>query len=234
MEVVGAVDGHPLVGEALADRGVPLVEGVDVERVGAAVVIEVEPVHVLDERALLRDDVLQFLAEHVGVEQVGDPDPAPARLVLVGRTDAAAGRADRVAGVVVGLDLLLDAVEHAVIRHDDVRAAGDADVRVEPPLAQVVDLREQRLGVDDAAVSQDSDGPADRAARNQRELVLRAAFDDGVAGVVAALITDYDVRVPSPSVDERALALVAELGADDGECHTTCRFPAGGKTDYGL
>jgi len=54
-----------------------------------------------------------------------------------------------------------------------------------------------------------------------------------VAGVVAALITDYDVRVPPPPVDERALPLVSQLGADDGECHTTRWFRARGKTDYG-
>ena len=82
--------------------------------------------------------------------------------------------------------------------------------------AQVVELVGQHLRVDHDAV-------ADRAqlarvedpGRDQVELPLHAVADDRVAGVVAALEADHEVRVLGEQVDDLALALVAPLGADD-------------------
>ncbi len=97
--------------------------------------------------------------------------------------------------------------------------AGDADVRVEPSLPESVDLREERPWVDHAAVAEDPGLSTDGAARDERELVLHPVAHDRVSGVVAALEPHDHVRRPAPAVDERALALVAELGADDGDRH---------------
>ena len=41
------------------------------------------------------------------------------------------------------------------------------------------------------------------------------AVDDGVAGVVAALVAGHDVEPLRQQVDDLALPLVAPLGADD-------------------
>ena len=85
------------------------------------------------------------------------------------------------------------------------------------PLARrLVELAGQDLRVDHHAV-------ADRAqlagvedpGRDQVELPLLAVADDRVAGVVAALEADHEVRVLGEQVDDLALALVAPLGAHD-------------------
>jgi len=104
-----------------------------------------------------------------------------------------------------------------VVGQNDVCALRDADVGVEPPLAEAVELLEQRPGVDDTAVPEDADRVPDGAAGNERELVLLSFVDDGVARVVAALVPGDDVGRLAKEVDDAALALVSELGTDD--CH---------------
>jgi len=231
VEEDAGIDGHPLLAEALADRCVGLVERVDVERLRVVVGPGFEPEHVLDEGPFLRDDVLQPIAEGRRVEQVADPDPATAGLVLVGRADAAAGRPGR--EIRVGLGLLLDAVEQAVVGEDDVCPFGDPDVGVEPALAEPVDLLEQRHRVHDAAVPEDPHLPPDGPGGDQRELVLLALVDHGVAGVVPALVPDDDVGGLAEDVDDAALALVAQLGADDGYGHTARGFRGFSQTRFG-
>ncbi len=216
-EVVARDDGHPLLGDPLAVAAVLLVERVDVERLAG-----LDAEDVLGERPLLGDDVLEAVAEHLGVEQVADPDAPPAGLVLVGRADAPAGRAG--VEVALALGLLLDAVEHAVVGQDDVGALGDAHVGVEPALAKGVEFVEQRPGVDDAPVPEDAGLPADRPAGDERQLELVAVDHHSVARVVPALVPGDDVRVVGVQVDDAPLALVAELRADDGDGHAGCGF----------
>lgn len=112
VDVVGeegpGVDGHVLLGEALAETRILVVERVDIERLA-----RLDAENLLGERALLRDDVFEAFAQHVGVEQVADPDAAPASLVLVGRADAATGGGD--VEVALAFDVLLNAVENAMI-----------------------------------------------------------------------------------------------------------------------
>ena len=104
-----------------------------------------------------------------------------------------------------------------MVRHDQVRVGADAQAREVDALgAQVVELAGQHLRVDHDAV-------ADRAqlarvedpGRDQVELPLHAVADDRVAGVVAALEADHEVRVLGEQVGDLALALVAPLGAHD-------------------
>ncbi len=90
-------------------------------------------------------------------------------------------------------------------RKNDVCSFGDANVRVEAPFLERVYLVEQRSRIDDAPVAEYADLAADGSARNQRELVLLALVDDGVAGVVAALIARDDVYVVAVQVDDAAL-----------------------------
>ena len=87
-------------------------------------------------------------------------------------------------------------VEQHVVRHDQVRVGADPQAREVDALgAQAVELAGQHLRVDHDAV-------ADRAQlarvedprRDQVELPLHAVADDGVAGVVAALEADDEVR----------------------------------------
>ncbi len=62
---------------------------------------------------MLQREVVQFKqlvqtgAEMHGIDQVGNPQPAPGGTVFVGRTDAAPGRADR-AGAAPALARLIE------------------------------------------------------------------------------------------------------------------------------
>jgi hypothetical protein len=99
-----------------------------------------------------------------------------------------------------------------------VGAAGDPDppVGVQVLLDQPVQLTQQHLGVDHHT------GPDDRGdvrvedpAGDQVQLEDAVTDDDGVAGVVAALVADHQVGGVGEQVGRLALALVAPLGADD-------------------
>src|SRR5262245_59268096 len=86
--------------------------------------------------------------------------------------------------------------------------------------AQPVDLVEQRLRRDHHAVADDAGlaGMGD-ARRDQVEhefmIDSAASNDDGMAGVVAALIASDDVEMGSERIDDLALAFVSPLRADD-------------------
>ena len=105
-------------------------------------------------------------------------------------------------------------------RQDQRRVLGDHQVRrapiATPCAAQLVDLGDQRPGVEHHAVADDAElaRPHD-ARRQQRQLVDRAVDDQRVPGVVPALEARDHVGALGQPVDDLALALVAPLGADD-------------------
>src|SRR3990167_2541451 len=51
-----------------------------------------------------------------------------------------------------------------------------------------------------------------------------AGFDNGVAGVVAALVADHVVDIPGQNVDNFAFTLVTPLSADDNFDHSLMSF----------
>ena len=116
-----------------------------------------------------------------------------------------------------------------------IRAAFSAMRRVSVPIAtpwraQALDLLEQRPGIDhDAVADQRELALADHARRQQRQLVGGAVDDQRVAGIVAALEADHDVGALAEPVDDLALALVAPLGADDGDVAHGSRAPLPGR-----
>src|SRR5262245_16874959 len=86
--------------------------------------------------------------------------------------------------------------------------------------AQAVDLVEQRMRRDHHAVADDAGlarmGDARRDQVEHEFMVdSAAANDDGMAGVVAALITGDDVEMWREQIDDLALAFVSPLRADD-------------------
>ena len=227
-DVPAAVDHVP--GQPRGVRDV-LLDPVPVREVvlGHGLEVELRRLRVGAEREALRlHRGHDLLLEDLLVEQVLHPDPQPRRLVGVRRADAAPGRPDlelaelRLPGV----------VEEHVVGHDQVRVGADAQARQVDALGpQAVELVRQDLGIDHHAV-------ADRAAlarvedprRDQVELPHDAVADDRVAGVVAALEADHEIRVLCDEVGDLALALVAPLGADDHDPgHIACslRGPPG-------
>ena len=86
----------------------------------------------------------------------------------------------------------------------DVDAAGD----------QPVELLDQHLGVDHAAVPEQAQrARVEDAARDEPELVRLVADHERVAGVVPALVAGDHVGALGEEVDDLALALVAPLRA---------------------
>ena len=84
--------------------------------------------------------------------------------------------------------------------------------------AQLLDLVEQRLGIDDHPVAEDAElvGMED-AGRDQPQREMFVAELDRVAGVVPALVAGHDVEGFAEKIDDLAFPFVAPLGADDGE-----------------
>ena len=84
-----------------------------------------------------------------------------------------------------------------------------------------VDLVEQRRQVDHHAVADHRhDVVVQHAARHELQRVPLVADDDGVPGVVAALVAHHVGVLLGEQVDDLGLALVTPLGADDdGDGH---------------
>ena len=89
--------------------------------------------------------------------------------------------------------------------------------RLSMPLdVEHVELVEQHRRVHDDAVADDRHDPrVQDTARHQLQLEHLAVHDEGVAGVVPALITDAQRSFLGEIVGEPTLALVAPLGPDN-------------------
>jgi hypothetical protein len=86
------------------------------------------------------------------------------------------------------------------------------------PRFQAVDLVAERPRIDHHAIADHRELALAHDARGkQRQLVGGAVDHQRMAGIVAALETDDDVRAFGEPIDNLAFALVAPLGAD----HTT-------------
>ena len=169
-------------------------------------------VHALEPEILLREGDLDLLAEDLRVEDVLDANAEPHRLVGVAGADPALRRADRK----LAEPPLARLVDREVPRHDQVGVARYVDLvgRVAAAL-ELVELGDQHLRVDDAAVADHARLAADDPARQRADLVRLVADDDRVAGVRAALVAADDVGVLGEQVDDLALPLVAPLRPDD-------------------
>ena len=78
------------------------------------------------------------------------------------------------------------------------------------------DMAEKMLKVDDDAGAEYVHGVVAQYARRQQvENELALVVNDGVTGVVAALIADNDVVLFREQIDHTALALVAPVGSHD-------------------
>ena len=157
----------------------------------------------------------QARLEELGIHQVHDPDPPSGHLVHVGRTDPARGRPEPRLPPLA----LLELIDQHVVWHDEVRAVADEQAaRGDSRRFELIELADKRRRIDHHAV-------AEQVARrrvedprgDQVQLEVAMPIDDGVAGVVAALVAHDEVGVRGEIVDDAALALVTPLGADDGD-----------------
>ena len=175
---------------------------------------------ILDHPVARAHVLAHFVGQRLGIDEVADPNAPAADLVLVGRTNATRGRAN----LAFAAARLAQHVELAVVRQDQVRLVADqqpvADVDAE--LRQLLDLLEQRLGIDHHAVADHAlDAVMQDARGNQVQDELLAIHVHGMAGVVSALIPRHQRKVWRHQVDDLALTFVAELRAQDHDVHVS-------------
>jgi hypothetical protein len=147
----------------------------------------------------------------VRIHQVGHAHTATGDLVLVRRTDAAAGGAD---GLAAGGDLAR-LIDGDVVRHDQRRSRADLEARAHFDAVglELGDFLDQCLGRQHHAVADQAQRiVAQDAGGDQVQHGLLALDHQRVAGVVAALETGHGTDPLGQQVDDLALAFVAPLG----------------------
>ncbi len=118
----------------------------------------------------MQQQLVKLVGQGLRLGQIGDPDGPARDLVLVGRPDAASGGAD----LAIAARRLARPVERRMHRQDQRRVLGDPQrVRrhVDTLCPYLLDLGQQRLGIDDHAVADDADLAAHQARGQQRQLV---------------------------------------------------------------
>ena len=145
--------------------------------------------------------------------------------VAIDRRNAALGGAVAVAAQ----SLLLQRVLHRMEGQHHDGAVGDLEVvgrDLYPGGAHAIHLAADVLEIDHSARAQQVDLFRAEDARGQQvQLELAIFVDDGMAGVVAALIADDHVVALGEVIDHAALALVAPVDADNGAmCHMLHSF----------
>ena len=161
------------------------------------------------------DDAGHLALYRIHVEQLAHTEHLLHEAVGVYGSDAASCRAE----LSVAEAVLLEAVEHLVIGHADNRAVaylevigGNGDARI----AELLDLAEKVLYVDDHAGSEHVDGVvAEDAGGKEVKYELSLLVNYGMTRIVSALIADYDVIIAAEQVNHSALALVAPVDSGD-------------------
>ncbi len=155
----------------------------------------------------------------LAIEQVGHAQTTAVDLVGVGRTDATLGGTD----LTLAQCRFAGGIEFLVKREYDVGAVGDNKLvgpDADTLLLDAGNLGDQTYRIDDNAVADDVDlfVPQDAGGQQVKD-VFGALGDDGVAGVVATLSADYDVRAFGQIIDDLALAFIPPLEAGDDGVH---------------
>ena len=193
----------------LAKLQILVVDGVEVARLHA---------ESLKLQILLSQSILQALCEVLLVEQIADADTYTAIFIGICRADALLCSAN----LTTALQRLVCAIEHRVIGHNAGRTVRYKELVVgDARLMQAVELLEQRYGVDNHTVGHnvyDMGVEDTRRDRLQRELL--AIENDGMTGIVTALVAYYNIGTTSIKVGDFALALVAPLSAYNNQSIT--------------
>ncbi len=183
--------------------------------VDAAAVVDLD-----EDLVLLVKSTLDLLAQDRRIEEVLHADAETRDLVAVGRPDAATGRADlRLAEKALG-----DLVEDDVVRRDEVRTCTDHETGgVDALLVEAAHLLEEDGRIDHDPVADDRDDARRQdPAGQQVQGELAVTDDDGVAGVVAALVANDVVDTTAEKIGRLSLAFVTPLGTDEHDCgHVT-------------
>ena len=169
----------------------------------------------LQEESGLAGERLETRAQRRGAVELRNPDRAASRNGLVRGSDAAQRRPD----LRIARRGLARGVEQAVIGEDHGRAIGDEQVLADLDArgAHRVDLRQQRVEIEDDPAADDGRAAPDDPGRQQVEREVPVAELDGVTGVVTAVIAGDHVESVGEQVDDLSLTLVAPLPAQNGQ-----------------
>ncbi len=161
----------------------------------------------------------QLDREALRVEQVSNAQAATRNLVLVSRANATPRRAD----LAFRARSLTRLIQRHVVRQDQRAGRTDAQALAyrHTLFFQLGDLTQQRIGSDHHAVAdQTLHIVTQDAGRNQVQHGLLTVDDQGMSGIVAALVTHDRSRLIGQQIDDLALALITPLGAQDHDVLT--------------
>ena len=156
---------------------------------------------------------LELLGEDGPIEQVLDAQAYPHGPIGIGRSDAPPGGTNLVLAQVP----LVQSVEFLVVGQDQVSIPADPQAfGRHPPGFKRVHLLNEDPWVDDDSVADDRDHViVEDAAGDQLQGKGLSVDNQGMPGVVAALVADNHRHLTSHEVGELALALVTPLRPDD-------------------
>ena len=167
---------------------------------------------------LLDDIAAELLFEEFEIEQIFESQSHPRHLVFVGRADSESGRAD----CALAEPRLARAIDRKMIRHHHVRFVTDLEQAVVGEMAAALEVRdfaEQRDRIDHQPVADYASlAGMERAGRHESQNKFLSADHQRVRCVVSALEADDHVGVGREHIDDFALALIAPLRADHGNC----------------
>ncbi len=147
-----------------------------------------------------------------GRGELGEANAEARDLHLVGRTDAAARRAD----LVLARGALARLVQRHVHRQQGLGSIRNeqAPFRLDSGGVELLDLLEERLGRDHHAVAHDAELiRMENPRRNQAEREVTVAELDRVPGIVPTLVAHHGVESGTEQVDDLPLPLVPPLHA---------------------
>ena len=166
----------------------------------------------LQRQIFQRAHIVQLFAQIGIIEQLVHLNPDLGVFVAEERRDTAFGGAKRV----FAQPFLFVFIKQDVIGHQDLRAIGHQQLRVQPRLFHIRQLFAEFLDTQRHAVADDAGGVViAHPAGHQMEREASFVVDDGMTGVGAALKPHDNVRLFGKHIGDFAFALVAPVGADN-------------------
>ncbi|RMN95057.1 hypothetical protein ALQ50_05526 [Pseudomonas coronafaciens pv. coronafaciens] len=189
-------------------------------------------------KVVIVEQFAQLGGEALAVEQVADAQSATRHLVFVSRADTTTGGADLefAAGFFARL------IQCNVIRQDQRAGRADAQALAHRNafLFQLDDFAQERVGGDHHTIADQAlHAFAQHTGRDQVQYGLLTVDHQGVASIVATLITHYGGSMFGQQINDLAFALITPLSAQDYDIltHNTCPHSrklgaGGGRQEY--
>jgi len=169
---------------------------------------------------VLFDFQFELAFESFGIDQIDHPQTRSSCFVTISGADAAFGGAN----FVFAFENFALGVELAVIGKNEMGRFAQVKIAVDfdPEFAETFDLTDEADRIDDDSITNHTNlFLAQNARGDEMEDVFLAADVNGMAGIVAALCADDDVRFFGEHVDNFAFSLIAPLGTHQNcICHS--------------